>query len=90
MAAKNWRDNNFSQNITDDSVYTLWVKNFTELAVSRTVSKINVSLHFTQKFNMAVKKGGKSIFGKKLQITLDIPCRSKILSKSLYLTPFAR
>ena len=58
MAAKKWRENDFWQNIADDSVYThntLRVKNFIKMAVSRTVSKINAFLHFTRKFNMAVK-----------------------------------
>ena len=66
MAAKKWRENDFWQNIADDNVYTLWFKNFVEMAVSHTVSEINAFLHFTQKFNMAVKNGGKTIFGKKL------------------------
>ena len=73
MAAKKWRENDFWQNIADDSVYILRVKNFIEMAVSRTVAKIIVFLHFTQKFNMAVKNGGKSIFDKKVQITQNIP-----------------
>ena len=87
MAAKKWRENDFWQYIADDSVCTLWVKNFVKMAVSHTVSKINAFLHFTQKFSMAVKNGGKIIFGKKLEITLHIPCGSKILSKSLYVIP---
>ena len=53
MAAKKWRENNFWQNIPDDSVYTLRVKKFVKKAVSRTVSKINAFLHYTQKFNLA-------------------------------------
>ena len=62
------------------TVYTLWVKNFAEIALSRTVSEINVFLHFTQKFKIAAKNGMKLIFGKQLQITLLIPCGPKILS----------
>ena len=89
MAAKKWRENDFWQNIADDTVYTLGVKNFVEMAVSHTISEINAFLHFTQKFNMAVKNGRKTMFCKKLQ-TLHIPCGSKSLSKSLNLTPFAR
>ena len=40
------------------------VKKFTEIALSHTVSKINAFLHFTQKFKMAAKNGGKTIFEK--------------------------
>ena len=66
------------------TAYTLWVKDFIEIALPRTVSEIHVFLHFT----MATKNGVKTIFGKQLQMTLLIPCGSKILSKSLYLAPF--
>ena len=47
-------------------------------------------LRITQKFKMATKNGGKVIFAKCRQYTLQITCGSKILSKSLYLTPFPR
>ena len=53
------------------TAYTLWVKNFVEIALSRTVSKINALLHFTQTFKMAAKSGGKVIFVKSRQYTLD-------------------
>ena len=44
---------------------TLWVvKNFVEIALSQTISKINAFLHFTSKFKMAAKNDGKVIFGK--------------------------
>ena len=43
-------------------VDTLWVKNFVEIALSRTLSEINVLLGFTQKFKMATKKMGKNDF----------------------------
>ena len=62
-----YRKTIFLQNIAEDTVYTLCVKNFVKMAVSRTVSEINAFLHFMQKFNMAVKNGGEIIFGKKLQ-----------------------
>ena len=48
------------------------------MALSRTVSKINEFLHFTQKFKMVTKNGRKTIFGKSRQLTLLIPWRSKI------------
>ena len=71
-----------------DSVHTLWVKHFVEITLSHTISEINAFLHFAQKFKMAAKNGGKTIFGKRLQWTLLIARGSKILSKSLYRTPF--
>ena len=49
------------------SADTLQVKTFIEIALSRTVAKINASLRFTQKFNMAVKNGWKVIFVKSRQ-----------------------
>ena len=64
MAAKKWWGNDFWQNIADDTMYTLLVKNFSEMAVSRTVSEINRFLHFTQKFNMAIKNGGSLFLAK--------------------------
>ena len=39
---------------------------------------------------MAAKNGSKAIFVKCRQYTLQIPCRLKILSKSLHLEPFPR
>ena len=57
-----------------DSGDTLAIKNFNEIALSHIVSEINAFLHFTQKFKMATKNGGKMIFGKIHQLTLLIPC----------------
>ena len=56
-----------------DSEETLQVKNFffrrlmSGVRCPRTVSGINVFLPFTQKFKMAAKNGGKTIFGKTCQ-----------------------
>ena len=50
-----------------DSAVTLRVKIFVEIALSRTVSKINVFLYFMQKFKMATKNGGKENFGESHQ-----------------------
>ena len=47
------------------STDTLRVQNSVEIALSRTVSEINVLLRFTQKFKMAANSGGKAIFCKK-------------------------
>ena len=46
-----------------DSVDTLRVKNFVEIALSRSVSE-TLFLRFTQKFKVAARSGGKTIFGK--------------------------
>ena len=45
------------------------VTNFTKIVLSRTVSDINVFLHFTQKFKMVAINGGITIFGKSRQFT---------------------
>ena len=50
---------------------------FVEITLSCTVSEINVLLRFMQKFKMAAKTGGKTIFGKSRQLILRIPCWSK-------------
>ena len=39
-------------------------KNFVKIALSHTIPKINAFLHFTQKFKIAAKNGGKTILGK--------------------------
>ena len=46
---------------------TLWVKNFVKITLSRSVSEINAFLRLTQKFKMAAKSGGKTIFPKSRQ-----------------------
>ena len=40
------------------------VKNFIQIALSHTISEINVFWHFAQKFKMATTIGGKLILGK--------------------------
>ena len=62
MAAKNGRKTNFLEKSPVDSGDTLWVKNVVEIALSSTVSKINVFLSFMLKLKMAAKNGGKMIF----------------------------
>ena len=56
------RENNFCEKSPVDSADTLRVKNFVEIALSCSISEINTFLHFTQKFKMATKSGGKTIF----------------------------
>ena len=46
---------------------TLWVKNFVEIVLSRSVSEINMFLCLTQKFKMAAENGRQMIFVKSCQ-----------------------
>ena len=62
-----WHENDFWENLPGESADTLWVKYFIEIALSHTVSKINLFLHFTQQFKMAAKNGGKVIFAQSRQ-----------------------
>ena len=84
------QENDFWQTLPDYCVCILQVKKFVKITLSRTVSKINAFLCFMLKFKTDAKNGGKTIFGKKCLMTLHVPCRLKILFKSLYLTPFLR
>ena len=47
-----------------DSENTLWVKYFIKITLSRSVCKTNAFLCLMQKFKMATKSGGKTIFVK--------------------------
>ena len=53
-------------------------KNVVKVALSQTFSEINAFLHFKQTFKIAAKNGGKTIFGKKCQMTLSMPCGPKL------------
>ena len=57
-------ENNFLEKSPVDSAYTLRVKNFVKITLSRTSSEINAFLRFTQKLKMAAKNGGKRFLGK--------------------------
>ena len=72
MPTKKWRENDFCKMSPVHSADTLWVQNFVKIALSRTVSEINVLLRFTQKFKMAAKSGGKAIFSRKVASRLCI------------------
>ena len=52
-----------AKNCPVDSVDTLRANNFIEIALSHTISKTNVLLHFTQKFKMAAKMAEKFFHG---------------------------
>ena len=56
MAAKSGRKTIFWEKSPVHSPDTLWVKNFIEMALSRSVSDINAFLRLTQKFKMATVK----------------------------------
>ena len=90
ISAKSGGKTFFGEKLPVEFSYTLWVKNFVEIALSRFVSEIKAFLCFTQKFKIAAKSGGKTIFGKSRQYILHIPSGSRILSKSLYLALFWR
>ena len=68
---QNWRETDFWQNLTDEYVYTLGVKNFVNLSLSCTISEIHAFLNFTQKFKMAAKNDRKAMFGKNWLMTAD-------------------
>ena len=73
MATKKWRESDFCKMSLVHSADTLRVQNFVEIAVSHTVSKINALLRFMQKFKMAAKSGGKTIFVKKSPVDCIYP-----------------
>ena len=74
---------------------TLWVESFDEIALSRMVKEIEAILCFAilgkiQKFKMAAICGKRKIFENCQEYIAQVPCGSKILTKSLYLTRIRR
>ena len=67
MAVKSLWENDFCEKSPVDSADNLRVKNFVEIALSRSVSEINMFSCFIQNFKMAVKRRGKTIFAKSRQ-----------------------
>ena len=57
-----WRENNFCEKSPAD--WIVRVKNVVKIALSHSVSEINSFLCLTQKFKMAAKSGGKTLFVK--------------------------
>ena len=90
MGAKSGRENDFCEKSPVESADIMRIRNFIEIALSRSVSEINGFLRYMQNFRMAAKSGGKTIFVKSRQYTLEISCWSKISLKTLYLAPFSR
>ena len=83
------------------SLDTLWVENFDEIALSRTVKEIEANLCFAIFGKNSKIQNGRHFWGgenffKNCQDTLwvennaQIPCGSKILTKSLYLARLRR
>ena len=71
MAAKNDRKTIFEKGRQYTFLIPWGYKNFDEITLSHIVSKINVFLRvFTQKFKMAAKSGGKTIFSRQLTRTM--------------------
>ena len=56
-----WQENNFCKKMPVDSAATLWVKNFIEIALSRSISEVVFFASKFEKFKMAAKSGGKTI-----------------------------
>ena len=78
------------ERVPADSVYALWAKHFVETfhAISH---RLGDKCSFA--FHAEIQDGHKwpeTDFGKECQLPVNIPWRSKILSKSLYLTPFLK
>ena len=81
-----WQKSYFCEMSPLHSADTLRVKTFFEIALSRSISKINAFLHFMQKFKMATKNGGKAIFLEKL----PVDSAGQKVCRNHYLTPFLR
>ena len=90
MAAKNSRKMIFGKSRNRTLRIPFGSNFFSQIALSHTISEINAFWCFAQKFKLAAKNSRKMIFGKSRQLTLWIPCESKISPKSLYLTLFPR
>ena len=78
------------------SLDTLWVENFDEIALSRTVKEIEANLCFAIFGKNSKIQNGRHFWGgenflKNCKFYIpEIPCRSKILTKSLYLARLRR
>ena len=88
MATKKWQQNDFWEKSPVDSADTLGVKTFNKIAVSHTVSEEMRLCVLHRNSRWSPKMAGKRFLEKTRQLTLEIPWRSKILTKSLYLAPF--
>ena len=62
-----WLENDFGEKSPIESAEALWIKNFVEIALALSVSKINLILRFMKKFKMATKSGRRRISAKTRQ-----------------------
>ena len=77
------------------SLDTLWVENFDEIALSRTVKEIEANLCFAIFGKNSKIQNGRHFWGGENFVNCkdyipQIPCGSKILTKSLYLARLRR
>ena len=78
------------------SLDTLWVENFDEITLSRTVKEIEANLCFSIfGKNSKIQNGrhfwgGENFFKNYQEYNAQIPCGSKISTKSLYLARLRR
>ena len=80
-----WWENFFWEKSPVDSADKLRVKNFVEIALSPSISKINRCLRFTQKFKMAAKSGGKTFLRKVASRLRSYPSGQKFRTRSISL-----
>ena len=66
-----WRENDFCQMLPVDSTDTIWVKNFVEITLSRSISKINAFFAFNAKMQDAFSALRKIVTFSKLLISLS-------------------
>ena len=86
---------NFFENCRVHFSDTLWVENFDEIALSRTVKEIEANLCFAIFGKNSKIQNGRHFWGgenflKIVDYIPEIPCGSKILTKSLYLARLRR
>ena len=91
-----WEKENFFKLQRVHSLDTLWVENFDEIALSRTVKEIEANLCFAIfGKNSKIQNGrhfwgGENFFENCKEYIPYIPCGSKISTKSLYLARLRR
>ena len=90
MAAKNCRKKIFVKSHQSTLQITCRSEIFSKSLYLERFPRLMCFAFYTEIQNGHQKNGGKVIFAKCRQYTLEIPCGSKIFLESLYLTPFAR
>ena len=88
-----WGGENFWKIARVHSLDTLWVENFAEIALSRTVKEIEANLCFAifgKNSKWSPFLGTGKFFKNYQEYNAQIPCGSKISPKSLYLARLRR